>query len=512
MIAGLLMGGLLFAQAAPNTFEVSGKVVDAVTQRSCAGMRVRIQQQEPPFRILSETKSGDDGGFQLRAPEGKFRLLVDRRGLPSQYFGSQALVGGFSSDLVVGKGKPLRDLRFLVYPPSSISGTVTDESGDPVASARVQLVESSRILGRRRSAHVAEVFTNDLGAYRFGGLRAGTYYLVVSGRPWYQTDLRSTVDSATFAPLFSPGVRNARAAVPFELSAGEDKTVNHLLSLVPARKLEVECATRLPGRVRIQIALVGPAGVDSYFGVQDGGGCDRTFEVPPGSYEVRLLNPEGSEALSARAAVEVTNSDVKVSLSPAAMASVDGAVAIKGPTNTRPTLIFLEDVKTGRTISRQTTSDGKFHFPAVMQSSYRVRVGASRGYHFESVALGEEPLKGNRFEVGVDSLTGLNVRMIAAGGRVRGRVFEGDVAKPGALVVLVSERELEPRAFATDSDGSYDIESVPAGQFKIFVAPRLDFLFEEPLEVAPLLANAQTVIVAKDATVELDLRVPLAVR
>ena len=66
-----------------------------------------------------------------------------------------------------------------------IYGRVSDEHGDPVRHASVQLFVRPRGRGAARNFPQTQTQTNDLGEYRFGDLLAGKYFLLVQARPWY---------------------------------------------------------------------------------------------------------------------------------------------------------------------------------------------------------------------------------------------------------------------------------------------------------------------------------------
>src|SRR5262249_53453186 len=139
---------------------------------------------------------------------------------------------------------------------ASIAGQVIDERGDVVRNARVMLLREASTGRRRRLAGAGSQYTDDLGAYRFGHLRAGAYAVAVSARVWYAdafgTVLVPTeppppggdVDTDVVYPVtFYPASMDADAATRITVTAGENVTAN--VSMVPVRARHVAIEHRV---------------------------------------------------------------------------------------------------------------------------------------------------------------------------------------------------------------------------------------------------------------------------
>ena len=79
-----------------------------------------------------------DGSFVfngLRA--GKYRVVASRRGYVTSAY--QEHQGFFFTAIVAGPGLDTTHLHFQIMPTAILSGTVIDDSGDPVTGAMVTL-------------------------------------------------------------------------------------------------------------------------------------------------------------------------------------------------------------------------------------------------------------------------------------------------------------------------------------------------------------------------------------
>jgi len=167
------------AVTASARVEVSGRVivVDAGRPVGVHGAVVRLSGADAlqPGTTLTQ----DDGRFVFTdVPIGGFYLEATKRGLLSGRYGA-AEPGRFGQRLVV-TAKGNQNILLSMFRGGVVAGTIRNERSVPVFEARVLL---SRIVkGPQDRAVVAESFTamtDDLGRYRFYGLQAGWFELVV---------------------------------------------------------------------------------------------------------------------------------------------------------------------------------------------------------------------------------------------------------------------------------------------------------------------------------------------
>ncbi|MCX6606627.1 MAG: carboxypeptidase-like regulatory domain-containing protein [Acidobacteria bacterium] len=97
----------------------------------------------------------------VRAKPGLVRLRPTKRG----FFAD----GGLDQrvDVTAGMGTTVPVLK--LWPGGVISGTVTDEAGEPMAEVSVTVLRRGYPHGRRHMVHVTRTITDDRGEYRLYG-------------------------------------------------------------------------------------------------------------------------------------------------------------------------------------------------------------------------------------------------------------------------------------------------------------------------------------------------------
>jgi hypothetical protein len=167
-MASLLAAGMAAAQTSGG-YRVAGVVLNDATGQPVAGARVTLASVERRDLGMS-TATGDNGRFAFTGlPRGKYELSGRRRGLLPESYGQRA---GWSSAIVTGPGQNGQNTESLVLrlpPPGIISGRVTDDAGEPVAEALVELLDSRITDGRRTVTAVSSKRTDDAGEYRWAG-------------------------------------------------------------------------------------------------------------------------------------------------------------------------------------------------------------------------------------------------------------------------------------------------------------------------------------------------------
>lgn len=503
----LLLLALPFIHA-EDQFRIAGKVVDSVSNQPMRHVRVRLA----PYGHADSERfvvTANDGRFEFQVGQGRFTLRAERNGVAAQTYNAHPEKRGFGTSIITGPDQKTDELIFRIYPPAVISGTVLDEAGEPVENALVQLIRSMVVAGRKRTVSFAWRYTDDLGQYRFGNLFGATYYLAVTAKPWYApprivgppkspSDPANSGPQPSFLPVFFPNTTDPRTAAPITVKNGEEATANVTLTPAAGYTITVRADGQQRYRLRANLLSDGAQGVDCHR-VQDLYSAFAGFDsVPPGHYRLRVESLDTAKPGSDIEPVDISSSDVEVAVHLKAPFTVSGTIRADGPVTKITTRLIasLRDEETGRVYSRNVGEDGSFRIPAVIAGKYRVVLSGVPGTFARSVLLEDKELKGGVVDVASD-ITKLQIRASSGVGRLKGFVYRDGAAVAGTLVVLAPKVESEDasayRGYQTDSDGSFDIENIRPGDYKLLYLPEPDFEYANPAALKPYLGSAKDI-------------------
>ena len=501
--------------AAGQSFPVAGIVVDAGSGAPMQRVRVTLA----PYGRLADQRAimtAGDGKFSFDVPKGKFVLTAEYRGI-RQPFGQRGPGIGFNVAIFTGPDQDTSHLTFQWFARGAITGKVIDDRGEPVEGALVQLIRTSVVLGRQTHATAAWSRTNDLGEYRFFQWPGGTYYLAVTGEPWYtsrtqpvnlpgrQTESAEPVRS--YAPVYYPNASDPSRAQPLELVAGAEVTADFRLSTVTGVNVHVHCPHPPGQSALITLLTEGLQGVDTSQRQVWLMGNDQTIAgVLPGHYIVSIDGRNGNTS-SARKAIDVGQSDVSVDLTMLPAASVGGKVVFKNPDNRphRPAYIRLVAESNGAAIARQVDASGVFSFDNVRLGRQRVQMTGADGFFASQITAEGAELDGPFVDIVPGASVQLSIVASDEIGTLKGFVMDGDKPVAGVLAVLAPKSDSKDpgdyRGFQTDSDGSFDYQNVRAGDYVLFAVERVDLEYANPAAVRPYLASGKPVTIPAHASI-----------
>jgi protocatechuate 3,4-dioxygenase beta subunit len=293
---------------------VLGQVIDALTGRPVAGAVVDFSGRAtvgPTSGSVSSRGTGP-GAAPSTPTQPSQRVITDAEGrfmfhdLPKATYTFNAsapgyLGGGYGQKSPNGPSRPYdlgeaertSDVKLMLWKYSTISGTVVDETGEPVVGASVRSFRRSMVNGKPRLSISNQMQTDDRGAYRMSSLSPGDYIIGImstqttlaaasidayqqlaqqggsamsdfsrdlstSGAPFPGASgvrvgdyfLQSASNSgrsvmipppdasgriAVYAPLFYPTANSAAQSTPIRLASGEERSgIDLQLRLVPA--------------------------------------------------------------------------------------------------------------------------------------------------------------------------------------------------------------------------------------------------------------------------------------
>lgn len=233
--------------AGPATSMIAGRVFDASSSTGLSNATVTL---------VGGQASGRGGGLRMVSTDsrgrfvfpgltaGRYQLSVERPGysmVPASRF---RFIEIAADEKLIDADVPLH--RF-----AGITGTVTDDNGEPVPGMIVTAFRRQVVNGQAVEVGAATAFTDDRGVYRFAGLRTGEYFVCACARPPVPFDgvllntlaaqpaqliavaaraLKSGADAAsvegmqTYAPAFHPSAASFARATKITLADGDDRT------------------------------------------------------------------------------------------------------------------------------------------------------------------------------------------------------------------------------------------------------------------------------------------------
>jgi Carboxypeptidase regulatory-like domain len=539
----VLLGSALAQDA---LFPVAGVVVDTVSGDVLKQVRVAIAPSDSVQSELASKVTGGDGRFQFTVHKGKYRLTAQRSRQTPQSFGSQSFGSALGVAIVVDSNQGTDNLVFRLFPPAAISGKVVDDAGEPVEHALVQLIGSSVVTGRKRVSTRGYVYTDDLGHFRFGPLPAAAYYLAATGKPWYSAEapltpafpgVSQTVATAdrqmAYAPVYYPNSSDPRRAAPVVLKPGEEFIANLKLNAVPGVNISIRCdgqervqsgADRIPGDIvaqlgahvlnrRVQFITDGIQGVESIARVLDFEGPQTNISVTPGHYKVRVFGLYPGSPLDGSQAVDVAAADAEVTVTLKPPATVTGTVQMENgdakPMNRM--LAGLIEETTSAVHSRTVTEDGGFRIPNVPPGRYRVFLAGVGGVFAKGI-LEDGTLKDSLVEIGDESPQPLKVVASSGVGRVKGFVYRAGKSVAGVMVAMIPENQTNDRIYyrgvQTGSDGSFDFQNVPPGDYRIFAVDDVELEYANPVAMRPYLQTGKPIKVEAQGSYTENIDIP----
>ncbi|KAI2514320.1 oxidoreductase [Fragilaria crotonensis] len=174
------------------------------------------------------------------------------------------------------------DNNFVDSNNGSISGTVKDDEGKPLAGVTIQLQNPNGTI-------VATTTSGSSGAYTFPDVEPGPYVLVEKNPDGYPGDV-SDYDTTPDGDA-GDGVVNADNKIPVTLQPAEDDTGNDFVDSnngLISGTVKDDQGNVLPG---VKVELLKPDGSAVKATVTDSNGFYVFSEVEPGTYNIKETNP-----------------------------------------------------------------------------------------------------------------------------------------------------------------------------------------------------------------------------
>lgn len=481
---------------------VAGRVVTAAEGLPLKSAHValipeRSRSDDPIYSATSDS----DGHFLLKdIPAGRYKFLAVRAGFVEQQYQSRGTADG--AVLALNPGQKISDALFRMTRAAVITGSVTNEDGEPLVNAQIvalqkpteeETEEEGPASSRKHELNpVAESHTDDRGQYRIFGLKPGQYYvkatdvfdpdsngLPVSTGYWVQQSIGSE-----YAPVYYPGVGQIGQAVVLLVRPGDEVRAD--VSMRRIKTVEVDGKVMgLNGPAKSAYVTLEPAEQDnfrsSYQETTDDNGAFKLKGIPPGSYVLVVYQrSEGTEVYeqSTRQKLEVAgDNNQSLTISLTGGVTFDGRLGVAGPAS-----LSLDHVYVGLIATNEDGSwggqgavkkDGTFQITSVMDGSYRIALwGLEQGWYVKSARTGAEDILENGLQVEKETAGRLEIVVSSACAQLEGSVMDGDQVAAGARVHLAPEPEtpynrLRLDNARTDQTGHFSIACLAPGKYRV---------------------------------------------
>lgn len=433
---------------------IVGQVIDAGSGRPLAGAVVGIMGSGGGRSSADTTPvlSTSDGRFFFRdLPFGTFTITATKMGYVDGASGRRRPLGP-SQSITLADGERVGDIVVRMWKCAAITGTVTDETGEPVVGVGVRAFRREFAGGRPRyvagpGGIGAGGLTDDRGMYRFGAVVPGDYIVATVGRPVsmsvsmaQELQGRGFGNGVGFFPVALPGSATATQVgnVVYDLGRG-----TAIPSPSRGGRLFVYPETFYPSVPTFPQAMV----------VSVGAGEERSaidlqiHPLPTVRVAGTVIGPEGAA------------SGVPLRMSPAAADDV----------------AFDTDVPTAI-----TDRNGNFEFPAVPTGQYVIRASIRAPQPDPRMPVPATLSVEAPIAIGRADVEGL-VLLLQQGYRVSGQLeFEGAAPRPSparlqqvpvmleaASVRVNAESQVQGRV---DGDGRFSAPGVQPGRYLVRVA------------------------------------------
>ena len=446
---------------------------------------------------VQAVSSDDAGHFSLTVPNaGVWKLMGSARGYHQQSYEQQE---NFWSGIVLSSATPELNVRFGIYPDSSIAGIVYDEAGEPVRNALVRVEQVQHTAANEGIRHRVQMAkTDDRGRYEVAELNPGEYRVGVDAQPWYaargvrhtSVDPASATDPSldlVYAETWYPAAADRESSDPVVLGPGEEREADFHLTPIPSIHLRVpqqqppadgsEENTRRFGRgptVQREGGSSGPGPITTSI---DGKEWD-IGGLTPGNYQVRTYPGGASERLST---LTLAPGSPAIVAATSAVPATSLAVTVDGVDPEAVRQINLVDAASrqsfGTTERGQPGGDGdedsrRTGTRTILAPSgrYEVFLQGKPGLYLTGLSATGAKVEGRTIELAGGSPK-LAVHAAIGLSEVEGVARKDGKPLPGAMVMLVpagygQTRNVAPlRRDETNTDGSFDLRNVFPGEY-----------------------------------------------
>jgi hypothetical protein len=472
LIALILASAVVAAQnlTPTPTGLIVGRLVAAGGGSAPAGVIVAISGSGIPTRRVIVDSMGRFffGGL----PAGSFTLTTSKTGYIDGAYGKNR-PDGQGHPVTLQEGERLTDLAIKMWRYATISGTVTDDLGDPVRRARIQVLRRTLLAGRWQLVNSnIGADSDDRGQYRVTQLVPGDYAVVITS--FISAFPAGLMEAAVAARQSDTGADTMRVAT----TNGTAGVFNDVIQGFPATRV---------GNMLVQTSSAAIV--------------NETIRIYPTAWYADAATPAQASLVTLGPGDDRVGIDLRLTLTPSVSVSghVTGAEGAVPLLSLRLVPTTLDEVSAEITSSlalsfttsmTATDPNGDFTFVGVPPGSYVIRGLTSPPRVPIAPTAGERPVllvsrdpaqwTATPVTVGSTPLTGVSVQL-QPGLRVTGRVeFDGTAPRPTSAELRAIRTQLDPADGRTiggpgiyqaqvDADATLYTTGVVAGRYVLRV-------------------------------------------
>jgi hypothetical protein len=492
----------------PQTYRISGVVVNATNDRPLSQAHVMVSDGTGSA-TPREMTTGADGKFVFEGvTAGAWTLTAERKSYGRQSYGQHAGIGAASS-IMTGPDGVSENLRFRMEVPAAISGKVTDERGEPIAAAGLELAvelpgTGNQVLVRKMA------LTDDQGEYRLWELPpVPCYLLAIVPHP----SPGAPGESTGFAPQYYRDTTDPRTATAIALKPGEEFHADFVMRRAQGVSVTLQGDSGIQGGNSAEmLALLGsgPRGSEVTSAAVVPGQGRTIYNVLPGRYKLVVGDLASTFATSRWIDVGTEDMTVKLPFSnppdvTAKVKVVDGETSALGDATMR--LHLPADAGNN---TRPVPADGTVRFPAMAAGLYRITLHAPDLY-LKSVTARNAKVTGGMVELPESGAVQLDIVASGDGGRINGKVRAGGKPLSGASVVLAPRKDSpdpdDYRGYISDSDGTFSYTAIRPGEYVLFAVDDWRINYTDPAAIRSYLAAGKVVKVEARQALEVAIEV-----
>jgi hypothetical protein len=449
---------------------VEGRVVNALTGTPLSRAHVKLQDHSGSSSISYGAITTADGRFSINSVVPRAYAASAKR---AGYLTIRQFDG--APTVILKPGARVNDLVLRLLPTGSITGHVSVNNGALRDNIIVQAIRGS-VFG--------SVHPDEKGAFRIGGLAPGRYFVqaLVPGSgttPEIRTDGTTEVQ---YGNTYYPNAMSLSAAVPVQVRPGAEMTgVDIELVSLPMVRISGSVAGAPKDGHRCIVNLAQGSALQSYLAV------DSRFTiwwVPPGTYRLsaQCTDASGQALRSLSLPIDVASSNVDgIELPVIHPFEVHGRIEIEpGADNIEHESCGREHKISFGSQEADIGGDCAFTVSNMHQAPYRITLsGFPETVYVKSIWAGLKEFRGATLDLrSGPPPTALLITIGTRAGEISGVVKDDKGHAITAMVGVFYEDEfgsLLKHTAWTDQDGSYSIQGVAPGKYKLLAFNKDDW-------------------------------------